>query len=115
MEVEEESKGDDLPKEDSFEDLKDRARLRIYDANLKVKMTVIDDLAKTPEELKMYPYQVMYLEEREADGELFEAYNLDLVHVRVAKFVEGQNYDLSNTSTLNPQVLAFDKKKETVA
>ena len=56
MEIEEESKGDDQPKEDSFDDLKDRARLRIYDANLKVKMTVIDDLAKTPEELKMYPY-----------------------------------------------------------
>lgn len=78
-------------------------------------MTVIEDFDKTPEELKMYPYQVLYFEKREADGELFEAYNTDLVHVRVAKFIDGHNYDFNNTSTLNPSVLAFDKKKDTVA
>lgn len=63
----------------------------------------------------MYPHQVFFLESRTDDDPPFESYNTNLVHVRVAKFVEGLKYDFVKTETLNPVVMSFDKTKDTVA
>lgn len=111
---EEESKNGENKEDDSFDDLKDRVRLRAYDACLHVKMQVYDTYEHTPEKLKIFPYQVLYLEQRTEENAPFEVYNNDLVHVRVVKFVEGTNYDLDRVDTFNPVIMAFDKKKETV-
>jgi hypothetical protein len=101
------------PKED-FSDLENKMRLRSFDASMKIKMSVYDTYSSSLEDLKFYPYQVVYLEKREEADEPFQAYNENLVHLRVSKFIDGVHYDFNRMDLIDHSIVSVDKTTDTV-
>ncbi len=53
--------------------------------------------------------------ETKNDSESFEAYDPNMIYLRVLKHVEGETYDFKNLDKMPSQVVAVNKKKDTVA
>lgn len=90
------------------------ARIRAYDAIMKVRLGVYDQYEQTLLEMKqLYGRSTLDLELKDNEGN-FEEYNPNWLHLRVLKWEEGLNYDYSRPDSFPTEKIRIDPKKETV-
>jgi hypothetical protein len=53
--------------------------------------------------------------ETKADDDMFEEYDPDTLYLRVIKYVEGEEYNISRPDSLPTQVIKVNKKKDKVS
>lgn len=89
-------------------------RFRAYDPKIDAQLAVFDQFSSTLMKLPLFNYFILKVEIKKPD-ELFEVYDNDTVFLRVLKFVEGVEYNLSKLDLLPIQIISVNKREDTIA
>ena len=90
------------------------ARLRMYDAVMKVRFAIYDQYDKQLIEAdKLHAKSTLDLELK--DGDDFEEYNPNWKFLKVIKWEEGMSYDFSRPEIIPTQIVKIDPMKEKVS